>query len=112
MNIKFKIPGGFVSADLRSDFSRSAEGWSANDATAALTYDTYGRLVGVESRTSNPSAAGFAYFLAPGKKFLTVYPNQIKRRGKIREDCANRALLSRFCRWFLKYFKIFFNPIY
>ena len=69
-----------MSADLRSDFSRSAEGWSADDATAALTYDTYGRLVGVESRTSNPSAAGFAYFLAPGKNYWI--PTTYKKKRK------------------------------
>ncbi len=85
-----------MSADLRSDFSRSAEGWSADDATAALTYDTYGRLVGVESRTSNPSAAGFAYFLAPGKNSRISQPDKKRREnsGRLCESCTFVSFLS------------------
>jgi laminin gamma 1 len=32
------LSGGFTQADIRSDFSRSVEGWTTDDVLGALTY--------------------------------------------------------------------------
>ena len=55
--------------DIRSDFNRNADGWSTDDVAGVLSYETYDHLIAVESKTSNPTPAGYAYFKAP-KRYL------------------------------------------